>query len=232
MPKKTPKEPPAPLSYNQTVYEMMAYYPSLYPTELKAQQSLFLTTSGSMVDSEGNLSLDRGWSPKERHQGRSKESILGEETETEWSVAKQDRVRKPSKNWQRFEAGEDCMFYPLGNDGMNLWTAGWSEGTEFYKGDIFNSILKGTFKMLPGWEQPIGMFCYHVAHEDELAYKAILFGYVRKNYRGSQLLHEHVLPLLGGLHEAARCGRSSEGAPLPDPARITRTQARLRQGGA
>lgn len=176
-------------SYNQLIFDMLAYFPTQYPSELAAQISLFLTTSSVDVTSEGEIRLCRGWEPNGREMGsgvkrvqdRSKESILGDAPNP-----KTKKTNNLEHNWSLFDRGEDCMFYPLHD--FVLWPGDWYEhGERGYGDDVFNAILRGKY-ILPDeeWKDRLFSFCCAVQREDELGYKAQILAYLRKHYKNAQ----------------------------------------------
>lgn len=169
--------------YNQAVFQMMAFYPTLYRTELKAQMALFLTTSNVEVDADGNIVRRESPYGVSRIQDRSKESILGDPPKPKDTRLLEDH------NWTKFDDGRDCMFYPIGDGDLVLWEDDWREGKEFYNNDIFNRILRGNINLPEDWKHHISMFCYYVEHVDDLAYKAYLLAYIRTTYGRTEDQH-------------------------------------------
>ncbi len=156
-------------SYNETILEMMMFYPTIFPSENAAAQHLFLGYgTGFAWNKEGKLAYYLGEEMmRKKTPDRTKESILGEH-----------KADDQYCNHCRFEQGKDPCFHSCGSN-VHFWTHDLSQYSPI------SYVLSGEATPNEDWKKALSDFCFDALREDPKTYISFLRSYVKMVYPGA-----------------------------------------------
>lgn len=163
--------------YVETILEGMMYYPTIFPSQEKVAEHLFLGYgTGYAWNKEGQLAYYLGDADRKMRRGkkrvpaRTKESILGEHKEG-------DRYC----NHCKFEEGKDnWICFHGAHSGPCLYT---HDIAKEYSPIMF--VLRGEVTPAKDWKEGLEHFCHDVLRPDLESYKMYFEGHVRLTYNAS-----------------------------------------------